>query len=399
VNPNITTSPLGPKQVWSINDHSREYEFLNRLWHKRLTTRSIPPLTVSIIVVCHLIHDSLSLLRFLSTHFTLEAVIPKPKSINESVLRKVREMGIPVAHLDRSEISSYSIAIRKIIENRSNSKLLILDMGGYFSECLDLIARDLDGNLCGIIEDTENGLKRYQKLPSLSAPLYTVSDSSLKRSENILVGLAMLEGVEKVIERNAIVNPNATYGLIGFGRIGEEISHLLRRRKADFMVFDENPIKVIHARSLGYRVTTKRNLLALSDIILSVTGGQSLDDRNLRDIKNGAIIASITSSDDEFGFSECTYRSFEPYGHLLDRMKAGNQQIFLINGGNAVNFAVDPSIGASISILHGEIIVALWLLATSNADDADKINRVTQRDREEIASEWVEVFAAEVVDK
>ena len=350
-------------------------------------------------MVCHLIHDSLSLLQFLSTHFTLEAVIPKPKSINESVLRKVREMGVSVAHLDRSEISSYSIEIRKIIENRRNSQLLILDMGGYFSECLGLMAKDLDGDLCGIIEDTENGLRRYQKLPSLSAPLYTVADSSLKRSENILVGLSMLEGVQKVIERNAINNPTATYGLIGFGRIGEEISHLLRRRKADFMVFDENPIKVIHARSLGYRVATKRNLLALSDIILSATGGQSLDDSDLRDIRNGAVIASITSSDDEFGFSEGTYRSFEPYGHLLDRMKSGNRQVFLINGGNAVNFAVDPNIGASISILHGEIIVALWLLATSNTDYAGKINRVTQRDREEIASEWVEVFAPEVVDK
>ena len=275
---------------------------------------------------------------------------------------------------------------------------MILDMCGYFSECLHVMTEEVQEGLCGVVEDTENGLRRYQLLPSLSAPVYTVADSILKRSENILVGLAMLEGVQKIIEMNAINNPDPLYGLIGFGRIGEEISHILRRRNMNFLVFDENPIKVIHARSLGYRVAVKRHLLSTSDIILSVTGGQSLNDLDLENIKSGAIIASITSSEDEFAFSDETYQRFGSYGYLLDHITFGNRRVFMINSGNAVNFAVNPNIGASISILHGEIITAIWELATSSERDTSKINRISQRDKEEIAAAWVKRFAEEVGD-
>jgi adenosylhomocysteinase len=391
------TSLISPETtIAEIRDRRHERQFLNDTWKMFPATSKRP---ASLIIVCHLIEDSLSLIGFLKDNFDIEAIIPKPKSINQDVLARVLDWGLRVEALQRAEISAYGERLQNIVQGRKQKKLVVLDMGGYFSSCAEMIKKDLRYNFCGIVEDTENGLQRYQTLSRVPVPVYSVADSTLKRPENLLVGLSIVDGAIKILKESGFDVANITYGLIGFGKIGEEIAHHLRRRQKNLLVFDKDPIKMVHAKSLGYRITKKKNLLAESDILLSITGGRSLSDSDLTDIKKGAVIASVTSSDDEFGFSCEFYKNLSPCGHLLDKFALGDSCIYLINRGNAVNFAVNPNIGESICILQGEIVCALRELTEDHRRHDRAIKRVTQECREAIAAMWVDHFAEELSDR
>jgi len=335
----------------------------------------------------------MSLISFINDHFVLEAVIPKPKSINRNILEKIDKLGIRIAHLERNEIASYTSSLKSIIKSRRHRKVVIVDMGGYFAPIIEALSSELGDDLCGIVEDTQNGLERYRILPKISLPIYSVADSSLKRPENILVGLSTIESIEKVIRINAIDLNHSIFGIIGFGRIGEEVANHLRLTGKTVLVSDNSYVKRLHARSLGYRITSKTELLNQSEIIISITGGHSLTDTDLNFIKDGAIIASITSADDEFAFSEIILNQFTPFGHMLSKIiRKDGSIVYLINRGNAVNFAFDPNIGLGITILQGEIICAIHHLATSVDRQPHSILSLPQEYKEKIAELWLNRF-------
>ena len=171
---------------------SRESKFLRGVW-QNVCVATGSKKCASIIVVCHLIQDSLSLIEFLNELFSVEVIIPKPKSINASVRMHVAKMGIAVADIHRMDVSNYSPAIQDIVQNRKNQHLLILDMGGYFSSCIDNIHNEIGSDFLGVVEDTENGLKRYRNRANLPVPVFSVADSTLKRPENLLVGASTVD--------------------------------------------------------------------------------------------------------------------------------------------------------------------------------------------------------------
>lgn len=368
----------------------RECAFLEAVWKSKPGPHV--PAKISVVIVCHLIADSLSLISFLQRNFELEAVIPKPRSIDPMVERELKRWGVRTARFDRDSVYRYSDEVHALLVGRRARKLIIIDMGGYFSRCLDRICDDLGDDFLGVIEDTENGLRKYLALPTIPAPFYSVAASALKRPENRLVGQSLLDGIDKIIRRNCLTPTPKHYGIVGFGRIGSEIADVLARRGTRFSVFDNDPIKLVHAQSLGYRIASRTRLLSGCGVILCVTGNRSLRDEDLDSVRSGAIIASVTSADDEFDFSSNLVASFSPFSTNVDELIFGGKRIFVLNRGNALNFATDPNIGASITLLQGEIISSVRDLISLRGQVRGSVAQISELDQQLIAGLWIDAF-------
>lgn len=368
----------------------RECQFLDAVWKAK--PGPVVPARISIIIVCHLIADTLSLISFLHQNFELEAIIPKPRSIDPTVERELDRWGVRTVSLDREMVYRYADEVRALLVGRRAKKLIIIDMGGYFSRCLDKICDELGDDFLGVIEDTENGLRKYLALPIISAPFYSVAASALKRPENRLVGQSLLEGIDKIVRRNCLTPVLDHYGILGFGRIGSEIADVLARKGKKFSVFDSDPIKLVHAQSMGYQIASRTRLLSSCGFILCVTGNRSLRDEDLVSVRSGVVIASVTSADDEFDFSTKLVGSFSPFSTNVDELMFGGKRIFVLNGGNALNFATDPNIGASITLLQGEIISSLKDLMIPRAHRRGSVAQISEKDQQVIASLWIDVF-------
>lgn len=123
-----------------------------------------------------------------------------------------------------------------------------------------------------------------------------------------------------------------------------------------------------------------------------MTGNRSLRDADLDFIKSGAILASITSADDEFDFSKQLIGSLSPFSTNVDELLLGEKRIFFLNGGNALNFATDPNIGASIALLQGEIILSIKDLMNRREHRLGCVGQISEQDQRMIAGLWIDAF-------
>jgi adenosylhomocysteinase len=348
---------------------------------------------VKLILVTHLLPDRPLFLKALSEIVDIVAIIPKPNSIDNgcfSILRK--EYYIKKISKVRLNDSKFIITfIRKIV---GKNRFIISDMGGYFSFTLEEIFKEFKDKLLGIVEDTENGHIKYEKLSILPCPIFSIARSSLKYPEDILVGYSTVYSAESILrKRNEVLTgKNAT--VIGYGRIGQHIVRDLKSKKVRVNVYDNNMVKMIHALAEGNKIVTKEQALSKSDLIFCVTGNKSLNNSDLEKINNECYIFSITSSDDEFYLSDnfpgFKKKQFYPIGLTLHRK---DSKIHLVNNGNAVNFIDNAVVGNFIYLVQAEIIHAIKIIAENQQSKGIKVTENSVK--EKIAHTWIKFFSNE----
>lgn len=71
------------------------------------------------------------------------------------------------------------------------SKTILLDIGGYFASIAQIPNLPIE---C-IIEDTENGIQKYENvIDQIEYPLFSVARNPLKKNEDYLVGAVLFLG-------------------------------------------------------------------------------------------------------------------------------------------------------------------------------------------------------------
>lgn len=124
----------------------------------------VPDNIERIVVVTHLVPGVDDFLLCLNSKIKIAAVIPKPNSINQEVLRNVASM-VPVLRYTRDQIKTQPNEFLRVLSGYVEGySFAIIDTGGYFSHVLfDLVSKP-NLRLIGIVEDTENGHQKYESL-------------------------------------------------------------------------------------------------------------------------------------------------------------------------------------------------------------------------------------------
>ncbi len=346
---------------------------------------------ISVVAVSHLIPSSEDFILSLHENFNLVGVIPKPKSINKNTLKRIKGDGVKV--FDDITRESLAKSPEKFIKKISTQKnVCFVDIGGYFTSIEAQIIENLGSNFLGIIEDTENGYKKYLSSSVQNHRVISVARSPLKNYEDQLVGHGIAHAAETLLRQINIILTYKKCGIIGYGKIGKGIGEYLQQRNITPLVADTDPLRGIQASCDGAIITDVDSIVKSCDVIFCATGSQALDIVRLRDLKKGAYLASATSSDDEFDlrYIDEEYNSEKIDTSTVRYYKKGHN-FHLLNGGNAVNFLFSAAVDKYISLVQGEIIFSLSRIQDYESGSVIQSNSIN--DQKEIAQAWLNFLA------
>lgn len=342
-------------------------------------------------LITHLLAERPAFVKAVATQTDLRAVLPKPKSIDPAARRAV-ERTVQCDALARDMFEQPEAALAYLEGRAAGANVVLLDVGGYFAPGLDALCDGFSGRIVGIVEDTENGHKRYADADKLPCPVVSVARSPLKDPEDFLVGQSVVFSAEALMRECGDIMHGRPALVIGFGKLGSSIARLLHAKNVQVTVHDIDPVRRAQALSQGFTVARDREAaLAASGLVLCATGAMSLHGDDFPHLRNGAYVATVTSSEDELdleGLPNVYTRT--PVGDHVTRYQTTGHFFYLLNGGNAVNFLHGASVGPFIFLVQAEILAGVRML--TRGDLGPGLHEVPAADRAAIADTWLSYF-------
>lgn len=406
---------------WNDPKVEETQNFFKDILYFRLS-KKIEEYNLYFIVVSHAVYDLELFLEALKNIGTIKKAIFKGSSKNEKIINKIKKTyGDDISkyrtkvgnEFKKHDITKEELAERPEViidivndikdfengdSNRSKKeKIIIIDIGGYFAPCMSVISEKYSYLFLGIVEDTENGHQKYQKVIADSKiPVYSVARCEQKRTEDYNVGRSIFKTASSLLNDIQVRIEDSKCGVIGFGKIGSSIADNLRKNSADLLVCDHDPVIAMRASSLDYRIAKKEKILEECSIIFCATGQKSLSIDDLENIQQKNVyIASCTSADDEFS---CDVKNFAEIrssksSSLVYTSKKGKKIHFLAKG-NAVNFALgNNALGDYIRSVQGAILMSVTRLIESGFQKKNQINILSQQEESIISKLWLKHFS------
>ena len=216
------------------------------------------------IVVMHIITGCEKFLEAINSVCKVDAVIPKPNSINNEILENIKNK-YNIMHIKRDEMETNQEIIQ-LIKN-VKKKLIIFDIGGYFSRIIN--KADINKKIKCIIEDTENGYQKYEK-SNANVNIISVARSKLKENEDYLVGQSIVFSADAILRDMGKLMNYLDCGIMGFGKIGASIASHLLQRGIKPKVYDKDAIRQIEAYNRGSNIQSKEKIAGFSMSIFTI---------------------------------------------------------------------------------------------------------------------------------
>lgn len=360
-------------------------------YFNKIAAQFVPSEPTTSFLITHLLAERPSFVRAVASVTRLRAVLPKPKSVNAAARREV-ERGTPCDVLSRQLFADPARAVDYLESRAAGEAVLLLDVGGYFAPALAAMHERFSGRLIGVIEDTENGYRRYAALEKVPCPVVSVARSPLKDPEDFLVGQSVVFSTEAVMRGRGDIPHGRAALVIGFGKLGSSIARLLHAKAVQVTVYDIDPIRRTQALSQGFTVARDReSALAGAGLVICATGAVALRGQDFPYLRNGAYVATVTSSEDELeldGLHEVYTRT--AVGDHITRYRTTGHYFYLANEGNAVNFVHGACVGPFIFLVQAEILAGIRMLTLG--DLGPGMHEVSARDRAVIATTWLDYF-------
>jgi len=352
----------------------------------------------ALLIVQHVLPNTLPLIFALKESFTICGVIPKPRSVHQASLERLEQEQIPILWIKREQLDGDRIC-EQLNESLGNRKLILLDVGGYFAGCLSALKQNLGTRLVGVVEDTENGQQKYESAAAKAGggfpcPVLSVARSPLKEPEDFLVGQSIVYSVERVLRENDSLLTNKRVLVIGYGKIGKSIASSLSVRNISVWVYDQDPVRRAQALSQGFLTPERDAAIAKADLIFGATGNKSLREADFLGLNAYAFVASVTSADDEFEFGALREKLLSHESHDVETFFNEGRIFHLINKGNAVNFTWNnQTLGPYIYLVACEIAASvIKLIRERDTLGLEQIHTLSTDERRQIASQWHETF-------
>lgn len=384
----MTTVPSPASVVALPSTSERGHRYFNTLTRRLFGESS----ELSVLLVTHILADRPPFVAGLSKGAKIRAIFPKPKSVNPEA-RAALERDYTFFDITRSALANANDVLTMIEPLVGSDEFAILDIGGYFAPVAKDIHERYKETFLGIVEDTENGQQQYEKhdVPK-TVPVYSVARSPLKEPEDYLVGDSVVFSAERLIRSCGEVLFGRRAIVFGYGKIGRSAARSLSVRGVRVSVVDTDPVRSVEAQAHGFRSLDKRTALATGDIILGATGQFSLEQHDFRHVRNGAFIASVTSSESELDMQHLPSQyNISPVTEGVECYSRLGHYFYLLNEGNAVNFLDGAVVGPYIYLVQGEILAALNELRRKNGNPGSVLS-VSEEVRKDIASVWSQVF-------
>ena len=189
----------------------------------------------------------------------------QPEAVEYLRARGIRVIGGPTA-----DPTEHDRNLRDVLGAQPD---LILDNGG------DLFARFIEDpypSLRGGTEETTSGRARLVPLrDELARPILVINDSPIKQfAENEhAVGQSVLESFIRITNRST---NGKRVTVFGYGACGRGVARNFAAARARVSVVEVDPVLRLKASLDGFAVPDRNDAIAAADVIVTVTGAQSV---------------------------------------------------------------------------------------------------------------------------
>ena len=269
-------------------------------------------------------------------------------STQEATVAYARAHGIEVIGATTTDLAEQDGNLRTILAAEPE---LLLDNGG------DLFARYLDSpypSLLGGTEETTSGRMRLTGLRDrLEVPVLVINDSPIKQfAENEhAVGQSVLESFLRITNRST---QGKRVVVFGYGACGRGVAVNFRSTFALVTVIETDPVKRLHACLDGFDVSLRRQALSEADIVVTVTGAESvLTAEDLPLLRDDVILMNAGHFPREIDVAGITAdasvaSSTESTPGLMTLVMTDGRRLRLAGDGHMVNLAGPHPLGNSI---------------------------------------------------
>ena len=356
----------------------------------------VQPVDIQFVILTHLLEDRPELVDAIRNIGTVSLIISIPYSHHKKSFEILKEnYYVATPTLEQLYDSDYLTSLI-ISHTKPKVPLVIIEIGGYCAPILNKLQEKLHGSLLGVIEDTEAGHRKYQKISnSLPCPVISVARSSLKETEDFLVGTSCLYSTERLLRDNGFLIDGKSSLVLGFGKIGRGLSHALSRRYCPVAIYDVDPIRRINALSEGFQVPSKKSAFNKAEIIYGAAGRCSITNSDLKLIKNGALLVSCSSKNLEFDLASLNKHYSKTFvSNGIDCYSKKDQFLYLANDGTPINFRDGAVIGPILALVQAELLLAIkQLIQTKEKKGLFETELVAKKF---LAEKWLQYFCDEV---
>jgi adenosylhomocysteinase len=370
---------------------------------KELTEETKNPDNTHSIILQHILPTTVEFIDRVNSVYPVDLIISITYSTDQKTVEVLRSKGYSV--LVPPDINYMLNSLWKdvtAVMAKSSHPVVLQEVGGYFANWTDEFAKF--PQFKGCVEDTKNGLWRYQAAAQqkpLAVPVLSMADTALKRVEDSLIGDACVYSLEKVMRSQlASILDGLRCGIIGWGNIGKSAAAAFKGRSAVVSIYDINPVVNMLAFGRGYYPQPLAQLLSESDIVMGCSGRRSVRVADINDIKQGAILSSASSKNIEFdlaGFAElCDIQDLTPSGDRVCpvekyTVKASGKSFYILDHGTPIDFLDMPLQGAILDCTCSELFVCIRELATHRRDPG--VIELTDDLQVGVAKKWLRIQA------
>ena len=384
----------------------REHGYQNAVWSLPTTERflknalreGVVPAGAEIILIQHLLLDSAAFVRLLTAlGFQILKVFAIPYSVHEGAVAQVDKIGTDVAF---PRFTGFEDAIRETLTAKFEGRVgdpdrpvVIQEVGGYCAAFLDTLKTQFQAHCAGIVEETKQGLWRYQAMSCLGIPVMHIAETPLKRMEATFVGEAIGRAIENVMMELGRSTAGLTIGILGYGDIGSAVAKSLGTRNASVTVYDPNAVAVIEAIAEGFPCPGRKAILSSSTLLVGASGTGSVQRGDLDDLRDGVVLVSGSSRDIEFPVRDIIEKATERI-ELNQRTSKftlpDGKSLFLVDDGFPINFKHFSLPNFASDLLFCQIAGCICKIL--NGGLAPGLQTLSDPEQQAIAEIWLEEY-------
>ncbi|NWJ97918.1 MAG: adenosylhomocysteinase [Chloroflexi bacterium] len=316
------------------------------------------------------------------------ACASNPLSTQDDVAAALVEFGIPTYAIKGEDNTTYYRHLDAVLDSRPNQTM---------DDGCDLVSRlhqdrphqivDVQGGT----EETTTGvirLKAMEKDGALKFPIVAVNEADTKHmfDNRYGTGQSTLDGL---LRATNVLLAGKVFVVCGYGWCGKGLASRARGLGAHVVVTEVDPIRALEAVMDGFQVTTLEEIAPKADIVITVTGNLNVVDRQIRKLKDGAIIGNSGHFNDEIniGFLDELAESRRIVRDFVEEFKLfDGRKLYLLADGRLLNLSAAEGHPAAVMDMSfaNQALSAEWV-AKQHSTLEPKVYVVPRDIDEEIA--------------
>ena len=216
------------------------------------------------------------------------ACASNPLSTQDDVVKYLQETGMEVYGKKGMSADDYQVGLKAVTDAKPD---YVIDDGADLTDFIHKAAfPEREGLPKGGLEETTTGVTRIKNW-NIQYPIIAVNDADTKHLfDNVYgTGQSTLDGI---IRATNILLAGKTFVVAGYGFCGKGLAQRARGMGCDVIVTEIDPIRALQAVMDGFKVMEMKMAAFKADVIVTVTGSINVLDKQIGNLKDGAIIAN-----------------------------------------------------------------------------------------------------------